>query len=80
MTDKMARLTISLFGAFEVSLAGEPIIVFEYDKVRALLAQAGTQEPGALDHLASSQIDPTAGKRWPDCCGPTNRNAKPDTA
>ncbi|MGC9357808.1 MAG: AfsR/SARP family transcriptional regulator, partial [Anaerolineae bacterium] len=34
----MAELSIHLFGAFEVTLAGEPVTGFASDKVRALLA------------------------------------------
>ncbi|NJN95499.1 MAG: AAA family ATPase [Anaerolineales bacterium] len=34
----MARLLITLLGAFEVDLDGQPVTAFEYDKVRALLA------------------------------------------
>lgn len=34
----MARLLLTLLGAFEVDLDGQPVTAFEYDKVRALLA------------------------------------------
>ena len=33
----MARLSLSLLGPLEVTLLGEPVTAFKYDKVRALL-------------------------------------------
>ena len=56
----MARLTISLFGTFEVVLAGQPITSFEYDKVRALLAYL------AVEQDRPHRRETLAGLLWPD--------------
>jgi predicted ATPase/DNA-binding SARP family transcriptional activator len=60
MTDTMARLTISLFGTFEVALAGEPVTTFEYDKVRALLTYL------AVESDRPHRREALAGLLWPD--------------
>ena len=43
----MARLEISLLGAFEVTFDGEPIATSGYDKVRALLAYLAVESKQA---------------------------------
>ena len=45
----MARLSLSLLGPFQVTLDGDPIIAFESDKVRALLAYLAGEEHGSTE-------------------------------
>lgn len=52
----MARqLSLSLLGTFQAKLNGEPVVTFEYDKVRALLAYLAVERdrPHRRDVLAS---------------------------
>lgn len=56
----MARLSLSLLGAFEVTLNGEPVTAFEYDKVRALLAYL------AVEADRPHRRETLAGLLWPD--------------
>ena len=63
----MARLTLSLLGPFEVSLAGEPVTGFISDKVRALLAYLAVE----ADH--PHRRESLAGLLWPDWPEPSSR-------
>ncbi|NOY99288.1 MAG: tetratricopeptide repeat protein [Chloroflexi bacterium] len=56
----MAHLSISLLGTFHVTLAGEPLVTFGYDKVRALLAYLVMEadKPHSRESLAALL--------WPD--------------
>lgn len=56
----MARLSLSLLGLFEVTLADQPLTVFEYDKVRALLAYL------AVEVDRPHRRETLAGLLWPD--------------
>ncbi len=56
----MPRLSISLFGTFEVALAGTPVTTFESDKVRALLAYLAVE----ADH--PHRRETLAGLLWPE--------------
>ena len=56
----MARLTISLLGPFQVVLDGEPVTVFESDKVRALLAYL------AVEAHQPHRRETLAGLFWPE--------------
>jgi DNA-binding SARP family transcriptional activator len=56
----LAHLAISLFGAYTVTLGGQPITTFAYDKVRALLAYLVVEKDRAhrREHLCAML--------WPD--------------
>jgi len=56
----MTRLSLTLLGAFQATLDGEPVTGFESDKVRALLAYLAleTDRPHRRDELAEMF--------WPD--------------
>jgi len=58
----MARLSLSLWGPFQATLAGEPVTGFESNKVKALLVylavEAGHDRPHSRETLA--------GLLWPD--------------
>ncbi|NLS78164.1 MAG: hypothetical protein GXY76_12985 [Chloroflexi bacterium] len=51
----MARLSLALFGGFRASLADQPLVAFESDKVRALLAYLAVEadRPHRREALAS---------------------------
>ncbi len=56
----MAQLSLTLLGGFEVSLAGQPLTAFEYDKVRALLAYL------AVEAVHPHRREMLAGLLWPE--------------
>lgn len=56
----MARLSLSLLGTFEVTLADRPVAAFEYDKVRALLAYL------AVEVDRPHRREALAGLLWPE--------------
>jgi DNA-binding SARP family transcriptional activator len=56
----MAQLSLSFLGAFEVSLAGQPVTAFETDKVRALLAYL------AVEAERPHRREALAGLLWPE--------------
>ncbi|MBN1247839.1 MAG: tetratricopeptide repeat protein [Anaerolineae bacterium] len=56
----MARLTVRLLGAFQVTLEGEPVDGFRSDKVRALLAYLCVASDGP------HRREKLAGLLWPD--------------
>jgi WD40 repeat protein/DNA-binding SARP family transcriptional activator len=56
----MAHLSLSLLGPFQVTLAGEPVMSFESDKVRALLAYL------AVEARRQHRRESLAGLLWPD--------------
>jgi WD40 repeat protein/serine/threonine protein kinase/two-component SAPR family response regulator len=55
----MARLSVSLLGTFRVTLDGQPVTSFEYDKVRALLAYL------AVESQQAHRRETLAGLLWP---------------
>jgi DNA-binding SARP family transcriptional activator len=59
----MARLKISLLGPFQATLDGEPVVGFDSDKVRALLAYLTVEadQPHSRDKLAG-----LLWSEWPD--------------
>jgi DNA-binding SARP family transcriptional activator len=56
----MRRLTICLLGPFEVIIDGEPVITFEYAKVRALLAYLAVESHRPLPRAQLATL------LWPD--------------
>jgi predicted ATPase/DNA-binding SARP family transcriptional activator len=56
----MTRLSICLFGPFQVTLDGEPVTTLESDKVRALLAYL------AVEAEKPQRREKLAGLLWPD--------------
>ena len=56
----MARLSLTLFGPFQVTLDGEPVTGFDSDKVRALLAYL------AVEADRPHRRESLAGLLWPD--------------
>jgi DNA-binding SARP family transcriptional activator/Leucine-rich repeat (LRR) protein len=56
----MTRLSLTLLGAFQITLDGEPVTGFESDKVRALLVYL------ALEADRSHRRDALAEMLWPD--------------
>ena len=56
----MAHLALLLFGTFRVTLDGDPVTAFKYDKVRALLAYLAMEadQPHRRERLA--------GLLWPE--------------
>lgn len=65
----MARLDIYLFGQFRVLLDGVPVIGFQSDKVRALLAYLVLE----MDH--AHRREKLAGLLWPDHAEPRARQS-----
>ena len=63
----MAELSIRLFGAFEVTLDGEPVTGFASDKVRALLAYL------AVESDRPHRREALAGLLWPNYPEPSAR-------
>jgi WD40 repeat protein/serine/threonine protein kinase len=64
----MARLSISLLGAIQVSLDGEPVVGFNSNKVRALLAYLVTEAE------RPHQRDKLAALLWPETSSREARN------
>jgi WD40 repeat protein/DNA-binding SARP family transcriptional activator len=64
----MARLIISLFGAFQVHLDGQPVTRFESDKARALLTYL------AVEADRPHRREGLAGLLWPDLPEPAARH------
>ncbi len=64
----MARLSISLFGGFSISLDGSPVTSFDSNKVRALLAYLATETDRAHSR------DQLAALLWPESPDQTARN------
>ena len=64
----MARLTIRLLGSLQVAVNGQPVTVFESDKVRALLAYLAVErdQPHRRERLA--------GLLWPEMPEGSARN------
>lgn len=56
----MARLALSLLGSFRVTLDGQPVTSFEYDKVRALMAYL------AVESDRPQRRETLAGLLWPE--------------
>src|SRR6266545_5217870 len=64
----MARLTLALLGALEVTLDGQHVGGFAYDKVRALLAYL------AVEADRPQRREALAALLWPEQPDPTARN------
>ena len=63
----MARLSLALLGPLQITLDGQPVSGFEYNKARALLAYL------AVEADRPHHRDALVGLLWPDC--PTRRRA-----
>jgi predicted ATPase/DNA-binding SARP family transcriptional activator len=64
----MGQLAISLFGPLTVTLDGQPLTGFKYDKVRALLAYL------AVEHERPHEREALLGLLWPDLPEDAARN------
>src|SRR5215210_3327406 len=64
----MARLTLALLGALEVTLDGQQVASFAYDKVRALLVYL------AVEAERPQRREALAALLWPEQPDPAARN------